>query len=492
MLVNCNLYVNFIIFLLFTSLWEIVSQEVILENSAKSLPDENELFHIFSDFIKVYNKNYTSIPDLSLRFEVFKQNYILIKNSQNNKQYSYSFSIDSSNLNNLTNNPAFARYESGDGPNQLHSSSSNMTLGVTQFFDYTETEFRNKFLNEIPLEDLFEAKKYNSLVEQLENATETKVEILFSSDKSTSNKQDGSHINEIINKNNQANLNDLNKTKAELPSKRFLQDSLNVLNGKNIISSAGNNIGSSYTNGNNILENPSNATSSSISTKSPNLKVNKIAIPRNFDWRELGAVTPVKEQGICGCCWAFSAIGNIEGQFFLKYKQLMDLSVQQLLNCDSINMGCKGGIMHKAFNYLHSSQKGIGQSSEFPYKKFKEQCLDSSNPIVKVKGFEFAGSQDEDRIAAFLYSKGPLSAALNGDKLYFYKSGILDLTEQECPKLGINHSVLITGYGEENGIKFWNVKNTWGEKWGEQGYFRIKRGKGTCGINQYIVTAVIE
>jgi len=91
-----------------------------------------------------------------------------------------------------------------------------------------------------------------------------------------------------------------------------------------------------------------------------------------------------------------------------------------------------------------------------------------------------------------LSSIGPLSIALNAEPLQFYGGGILDLNESQCDPQGLNHAVAVVGYGNEDGKDYWIIRNSWGSKWGEKGYFRIARGKGTCGINKYISTADIE
>ena len=94
----------------------------------------------------------------------------------------------------------------------------------------------------------------------------------------------------------------------------------------------------------------------------------------------------------------------------------------------------------------------------------------------------------------FLYENGPLDAALNANPLQTYSSGILDKSSAQCPVSGINHAVLIVGYGYDSrsNLNYWIVKNSWGKNWGENGYFRIRRGNGTCGINCYIITATVS
>ena len=120
---------------------------------------------------------------------------------------------------------------------------------------------------------------------------------------------------------------------------------------------------------------------------------------------------------------------------------------------------------------------------------------------VNITGYKKLGSSwstwsavDEDEVKEFLYETGPLAIALNADPLQTYTGGVLDLTSTKCPSSGINHAVTLVGYGYDSatGLDYWIVKNSWGTSWGEDGYFRIRRGNGTCGINCYITTATVS
>jgi cathepsin F len=214
--------------------------------------------------------------------------------------------------------------------------------------------------------------------------------------------------------------------------------------------------------------------------------------PASFDWRNKGVVSSVKDQGECGCCWAFSAVANIESQYAMQNNRILDLSEEQLLDCDSGNEGCDGGIMDEAFRYIKSAG-GLMSEADYRYTQQKDTCRFKKNKaLVKVTGWKNAGSKNEETIKKMLVSTGPLAVAVNADNMQNYQGGIIDDSESVCPSSNINHAVLLVGYGEESGQKFWIVKNSWGENWGENGYFRIARGKGTCGINQYVVSAQIN
>ena len=214
--------------------------------------------------------------------------------------------------------------------------------------------------------------------------------------------------------------------------------------------------------------------------------------PAAWDWREQGAVGPVKDQGSCGSCWAFSSVGNLEGLNFIKNKKFVQFSEQQLVDCDKVDSGCNGGLMENAFAYL-KKVGGIETSKDYPYFARGGACkFNATKSALKVKGFKFASSKDENEIKEFLFTTGPLSIALNADTLQFYNDGIIDADASECDPEGMNHGVTLVGYGSENGQDFWIVRNSWGKGWGEQGYFRMARGKGTCGINTYVVSADLE
>jgi cathepsin F len=216
-------------------------------------------------------------------------------------------------------------------------------------------------------------------------------------------------------------------------------------------------------------------------------------IPDSFDWRDKGAVTKVKNQYICGSCWTFSTTGNIESLYFLKYNQTKLFSEQQLIDCDNYDHGCNGGYMEGAYKYLIEAG-GIMSEEEYYYRGFDDECSFNKQQVkAKIKSYMMVKSQDEGDIKRILLEKGPLSVAFNAETgLYNYLGGIVDFDKQEdCPAV-LNHAVLLVGYGTENGKDYWIVKNSWGEDWGEKGYFRISRGKATCGINKYVLTAELE
>lgn len=219
------------------------------------------------------------------------------------------------------------------------------------------------------------------------------------------------------------------------------------------------------------------------------MKTEGVEPKESFDWREVdGVVTSVKNQGPCGSCWAFSTIGNLEGRYKLVYNENALFSEQMLVDCSQQNGGCEGGLMDLAFEDL-SSMKLIS-ADDYPYFATGGVCKADSLPGLDiVGGCVYADTQEEDEIAKMLQKYGPLSVALDAEWLQYYWGGIHD--PYFCND-SINHAVVLVGFGEENGKKYWIIKNSWSSQWGEMGYFRLARGSGACHINKFIVSGVFK
>ncbi|KAH9308344.1 hypothetical protein KI387_036255, partial [Taxus chinensis] len=202
-------------------------------------------------------------------------------------------------------------------------------------------------------------------------------------------------------------------------------------------------------------------------------------LPPSIDWRRKGAVTPVKDQGKCGSCWAFSTVVAVEGIHQIKTGKLVSLSEQQLIDCDNKNKGCNGGLMEDAFQFIVQSG-GIGVENDYPYEAEQGQCKVNSRAAVVIDGYEDVPANDEGALKKAVGNQ-PVSVAIeaSGSDFQLYWKGVFD---GECGR-ELDHGVAVVGYGED----YWIVKNSWGSEWGEDGYIRMKRGsstgeEGLCGI----------
>ena len=221
-----------------------------------------------------------------------------------------------------------------------------------------------------------------------------------------------------------------------------------------------------------------------------------IDLPPKFDWREHNAVTPVKNQGQCGSCWAFSVTGNVEGQYAIKHGKLLSLSEQELVDCDTMDQGCGGGEMENAYRTIEKLG-GLELEKEYPYDARNEECHFAKNKAkVQVVSAVNITSNETD-MAKWLVKNGPISIAINADAMQFYMGGVSHPFRFLCSPKDLDHGVLIVGYGTSTDrlfhreLPYWIVKNSWSPKWGEQGYYRVFRGDGTCGLNATPSSAVV-
>jgi C1A family cysteine protease len=218
-------------------------------------------------------------------------------------------------------------------------------------------------------------------------------------------------------------------------------------------------------------------------------------LPVSIDWRKKGAVTSVKDQGQCGSCWAFSSTAATEGAWAISSGELIDLSEQELVDCaigfNYGSHGCSGGQMDGGFKFI--IENGLCSATEYPYTsgttKTEGSCQGKKcDSVIRFEGMASCSdvSPSDELLLNFAVAQQPVAVAIEADTRYFqfYSGGILDSVE--CGTK-LDHGVLIVGYGEEDGKKYWLVKNSWSSSWGEDGYVKIARSDsrnndGICGI----------
>ncbi|KAJ4827931.1 hypothetical protein Tsubulata_032090 [Turnera subulata] len=205
---------------------------------------------------------------------------------------------------------------------------------------------------------------------------------------------------------------------------------------------------------------------------------NVTEVPSTMDWRTEGAVTPIKNQGQCGSCWAFSAVAAVEGVTKLSTGELISLSEQEIVDCDTggMDQGCSGGLM-----------VGLNTEANYPYRATDGTCdtAKSGTHAAQISGYENVPSNDEAALMKAVANQ-PVSVAIDagGSDFQFYKSGVFT---GDCGT-DLDHGVTAVGYGtSDDGTKYWLVKNSWGTtSWGEDGYIRMQRDtdakEGLCGI----------
>jgi cathepsin F len=212
-------------------------------------------------------------------------------------------------------------------------------------------------------------------------------------------------------------------------------------------------------------------------------------LPQTFDWRTKNAVTPTKDQGQCGSCWAFSATEAIESAWFLAGNTLVSLSPQQIVDCDQGrgDEGCNGGDTVTAYAYVIAAG-GMETDAAYPYTGEDGKCaFDSSKVVAKITGFTYATQNlNETEMQVKLMAMGPLSICVDATTWQFYVGGIVEHFCASAPD-DLDHCVMITGFDHrvdwlDRDVPIWNIRNSWGADWGYDGYIYVERGYNLCGV----------
>jgi len=207
-------------------------------------------------------------------------------------------------------------------------------------------------------------------------------------------------------------------------------------------------------------------------------------LPASVDWRTKGAVTGVKDQGACGSCWAFSAVGALEGLLYISNNTLISLSEQNLVDCVTADLGCNGGLMSDSFEY--TAPNGIQTGADYPYVARDQTCKFQPAKALHINS-NYVNVQPKNATALKeAIVQQPVSVAVQADQLVFqfYTGGVISLLCGDA----LNHGILAVGYDNIKGTEAYIVKNSWGSKWGNAGYVYIStnpnanNGNGVCGI----------
>jgi len=218
-------------------------------------------------------------------------------------------------------------------------------------------------------------------------------------------------------------------------------------------------------------------------------------LPQHVDWRELDAVTPVKDQGHCGSCWGFASTATVESHAALSSGLLYDLSVQQMTMCapnpDSCGGtgGCAGSTAELAFDYLAGSD-GFLEEHQYGYAGYQgttSACAVPSGltPKVFIDGYVRLPQNNYTALMNAVATVGPVAINVDASTWHSYSEGVFSGCSY-TENVDINHVVVLVGYGEEKGQKYWLVRNSWSPSYGEKGFIRVARSDNddsNCGVD---------
>jgi len=219
-------------------------------------------------------------------------------------------------------------------------------------------------------------------------------------------------------------------------------------------------------------------------------KLHHRPLPSSYSWVSKGMTTPVYNQGDCGSCWAFSTTESIESMVAISGSQggLLSLSMQQIVDCDTSDDGCNGGDPPTAYQYVISAG-GLESYADYPYTGQDGNCAFQASEIARrISSWQWVTqSQNEQEMQQFTYSSGPPSVCVDASSWDSYNGGVY--TSSNCGTQ-LDHCVQIVGWGVQQGMNVWVVRNSWGTDWGYSGYLYVAIGQDACGIAQECTSAV--
>jgi C1A family cysteine protease len=201
----------------------------------------------------------------------------------------------------------------------------------------------------------------------------------------------------------------------------------------------------------------------------------------NFDWFTCGACTPVYDQGQCGSCWAFSATETIESYFALDGGSLDQLSMQQIVDCDTSDQGCNGGEPTTAYQYVEQAG-GLDPLSDYPYTGEGGSCnFNQQEVVATVTNYNSINGESGIYQQTSTSSGGPVSVCVDASSWQDYSGGVLTSCGND-----VDHCVQLTGYGNYGASgAYWIVRNSWGSDWGQNGFIWVAIGQDLCSIGDY-------
>lgn len=221
----------------------------------------------------------------------------------------------------------------------------------------------------------------------------------------------------------------------------------------------------------------------------------------SFNWNDQGVLTAVKNQGMCGSCWAFATVETVEAAWVLNGNTLTEFAPQQLVSCDNAgnDQGCNGGMPQYAYEYIESAG-GLATEADYPYTSGRAgitgTCQDFTVSGGTVSSYAFGVPQctslfsscdeDSDAVASALQSYGPAAIAVDASEWSSYTGGVM--TTSSCSSLSrkMDHAVQLVGYNADASTPYWIVRNSWDTTWGEDGFIYLKMGDNTCGVANYV------